>query len=211
MSAVTDHRATQTPVRDQGDRPTCVAFAVSAAHEWRIGDQVVRSAEDAMWAAHQVAEVPGREETTVSWALEGLRRHAHATEQAWPYSAPRWPDGRPAPALELANRRPLPSWRDLGTAPYADVTGQLAVGHPVVLTLAVVPAAWYHGGDTIDAEPGVKTPGNHAVLAVGSLGDPERLIVKNSWGPGWGDGGYGLVTRRYYDHYALRAHILEAA
>jgi hypothetical protein len=211
MSLMADHRATQTPVRDQGDRPTCVAFAVSAAHEWRCGDKVVRSAEDAMWAAHQIAEVPGREETTVSWALEGLRRHAHATEQAWPYGAPRWPDGRPAPALDDANRRTLPTWRDLGAASFATVTEQLAAGHPVVLTLCVVPTAWYHAGDTVDAAAGAKTPGNHAVLAVGSLDAPERLIVKNSWGPSWGDGGYGLVTRRYYDHYALRAHILEAA
>jgi hypothetical protein len=209
VTVVSDHRAIQTPVRDQGDRPTCVAFAVSAAHEWRAGDDVVRSAEDAMWAAHQVAEVPGREETTVSWALEGLRRHAHATEQAWPYGAPRWPNGRPAPARDDANRRPLPSWRDLGAATYATVTGHLATGHPIVLTLGVVPAAWYHSDDTVDAAPGAKTPGNHAVLAVGNVDVPGRLIVKNSWGSSWGDAGYGLVTRRYYDHYALRAHILE--
>ncbi|MBA2717399.1 MAG: C1 family peptidase [Propionibacteriales bacterium] len=211
MTAVTDHRATQTPVRDQGDRPTCVAFAVSAAHEWRASDRVVRSAEDAMWAAHQVAEVPGREETTVSWALEGLRRHAHATEQAWPYGAPRWSDGRPAPALDEGNRRALPPWSDLGAATYQTIADQVKDGHPIVLTLGVVPAAWYHGGDVIDAPAGGKMPGNHAVLAVGSLESPERLVIKNSWGPVWGDSGYGLVTRRYYDHYALRAHILEAA
>ena len=53
--------------------------------------------------------------------------------------------------------------------------------------------------DTIDAAPGGQTPGNHAVLAVG-IDAPDRLIVKNSWGPGWGDGGYGFVTPRYYDH-----------
>lgn len=208
---MTDHRATQTPVRDQGDRPTCVAFAVSAAHEWRAADQTVRSAEDAMWAAHQVDEVPGLEETTVSWALEGLRLHAHATEHAWPYGTPRWSEGRPGPALQGVNRRNLPSWQDLGAAPYTTVAARLAEGHPVVLTLGVVPAAWYHGGGTIDAPPGAKTPGNHAVLAVGNLDDPERVIVKNSWGPSWGDGGYGFVTRRYYDHYALRAHILETS
>jgi C1A family cysteine protease len=74
----------------------------------------------------------------------------------------------------------------------------------------VVAAAWYHDGALVDAPGGQKTPGNHAVLAVGALDAPQRLIVKNSWGPSWGDGGYGLLTRRYYDHYALRAHTLEA-
>ena len=188
-----------------------MAFAVSAAHEWHASDHIVRSTEDAMWAAHQVAEVPGREETTVSWALEGLSRHKHATEQAWPYGAPQWQAGRPHTVLADNGRRALPPWKELSAAAFATVVEQLELGRPVVLTLAVVRAAWYHGGDTVDAPPGVKTPGSHAVLAVGNLGDPERLIVKNSWGPEWGDAGYGLVTRRYYDHYALRAHILETS
>jgi len=137
-----DHRSAQTPVRHQGDRPTCVAFAVSAAHEWHAADAVVRSSEDAMWAAHQAGEVPGREETTVSWALEGLDRHQHSTETAWPYGTPRWSSGRPAAALDDANRRPLPAWRDLGSITFDRVTGELDAGRPVVLTLRVVVAAW---------------------------------------------------------------------
>ena len=64
-------------------------------------------------------------------------------------------------------------------------------------------------GGIIDAEPGRKTPANHAVLAVGGLTGPDRIIVKNSWGAGWGDHGYGSITRRYLDHYGLRAHALE--
>lgn len=205
-----DHRSAQTPVRHQGDRPTCVAFAVSAAHEWNAADAVLRSSEDAMWAAHQAGEVPGREETSVSWALEGLDSHQHSTETAWPYGTPRWTSGRPTAALDDANRRPLPAWRDLGAVTFDTVTGELDAGCPVVLTLRVVAAAWYHAGDVVDAEPDLKTPGNHAVLAVGALEEPDRLIIKNSWGRAWGDAGYGYVTRRYYDRYALRAHSLEA-
>src|SRR4051812_13936761 len=182
-----DHRPLQTPVRHQGDRPTCVAFATSAAHEWCAGDGVVRSPEDAMWAAHQVREVPGREETTVSWALEGLARHEHSTETAWPYGTPRWSAGRPAAALEAANRRALPGWGDLGTASFDRVVAELDAGRPVILTVAVVAAAWYHDGALVDAPAGQKTPGNHAVLAVGSIDAPQRLIVKNSWGRSWGE------------------------
>jgi hypothetical protein len=207
---VIDHRPAQTPVRHQGNRPTCVAFAVSAAHEWHAGDGVVRSSEDAMWAAHQVNEVAGREETTISWALEGLDRHQHSTEAAWPYGVPPWVSGRPAAALASANRRPLPMWHDLGAASFDRVSDELDAGRPVVLTLRVVAAAWYHAGDLVDAEANLKAPGNHAVLAVGALDGLDRLIIKNSWGPAWGDVGYGYVTRRYHDFYALRAHTLEA-
>ncbi len=204
-----DHRSLQTPVRDQGDRPTCVAFAVSAAHEWQADDDHVRSTEDAMWAAHQIAEVPGREETTVSWALQGLDRHEHSTEIAWPYGAPRWSAGRPAAALDDGARRPLGPWRELGSSSFDTVTHELAAGRPVILTVRVVPLAWYHDGALIDAEANLKTPGSHAVLAVGALDRPDRLIIKNSWGSGWGENGYGYLTRRYHDHYGLRAHSLE--
>jgi hypothetical protein len=207
-----DHRPHQTPVRNQGDRPTCVAFAVSAAHEWVANDTVVRSPEDAMWAAHQVGSVPGREETTVSWALAGLTQHGHSHETAWPYGAPRWIAGRPAAALEPTNRRSLPPWHDLGALPSFDaVVRELESGRPIVLTLRVVPSAWRDAGGLIDANAGAKTPGNHGVLAVGALEDPERVVIKNSWGANWGDKGYGYVTRRYHEHYALRAHILEAS
>lgn len=162
-----------------------------------------------MWAAHQVNEVPGREETTVSWALEGLTRHQHAIESAWPYGTPRWSEGRPAATGMAANRRALPAWHDHGNADFDAIAAELGAGRPVILTLKVVPAAWYHGHDLVDALPGGKTPGNHAVLAVGVLDAPERLIIKNSWGAEWGDGGYGYVTRRYHDHYALGAHRLQ--
>lgn len=163
-----------------------------------------------MWAAHQFAEVPGREETTVSWALEGLDRHAHSTEMAWPYGTPHWSTGRPSAALDAGNRRILGGWRDLGLPSFDAIADELDSGRPVILTLRVVPHAWHHAGDVIDANPNLKTPGNHAVLAVGVLDMPDRLIVKNSWGTSWGAKGYGYLTRRYHNHYALRAHSLEA-
>lgn len=206
---MSDFRAYQTPVRHQGDRPTCVAFAASAAHEWAAADDVVRSTEDAMWAAHQIGTVPGREEVTVNWALTGLNQHGHAHEQAWPYGQPHWSDGRPEPALQAANRRVMPASRALAGSGFEPVVEQLAFGRPVILTVRVVRSAWRQPDALIDAAPGRKSPGNHAVLAVGSLTGPDRIIVKNSWGPGWGDGGYGYLTRRYLDHYGLRAHVLE--
>jgi hypothetical protein len=211
---VIDHRAAQTPVRHQGDRPTCVGFAVSGAHEWIAGDGVARSAEDAIWAGHQVASVAAREETSVAWSLEGLERHDHATEAAWPYGNPHWSMGRPAAANQSATRRTLPRWSELTAATFESVRGALRNGNAVILTLRVVRSAWRGPDGLIDAEPGRKTPGNHAVLAV-AISVPtdakEEIVIKNSWGVHWGVGGYGTVTRRYFDSYALRAHVLAGA
>lgn len=209
---MSDFRADQSPVGDQGDRPTCVAFAVGGAHEWLAADGELRSAEDAMWAAHQIGTVPGREEISVRWALEGLSAHEHASEQAWPYGTPQWPAGRPAAALGCANRRALPAWLRLQPLSFTAIREQLAAGNAVLVSLRVVPAAWRRPDATIDAEPGRKAPGNHAVLAVGATKpgeDPERAIVKNSWGPQWGRDGYGYLTRRYLESYGVRMHVLE--
>ncbi len=35
--------------------------------------------------------------------------------------------------------------------------------------------------------------GGHALLAVGYEHARRRLIFRNSWGPAWGDGGYGYL------------------
>jgi hypothetical protein len=197
-------------VRDQGDRPTCVAFAVSAAHEWMEAAGQLRSPEDALWAAHQEGGPPGREDTSVALAMAGLARLDHADEPAWPYGNPRWPADRPATAQLDGSRRALPPWRQLAND-WDELAREVDDGNAVVLTLAFVPMAWRV--TEVDAPPTAKTRTNHAVLAVGVRGADgdanQALIIKNSWGPDWGDEGYGFVSRRYIEAFLVRAHVLE--
>jgi C1A family cysteine protease len=92
------------------------------------------------------------------------------------------------------------------------VRDTLAAGEPVILTIAVVYSPWQQPLPVIDAEPGRKTHGNHAVVAVAITDageDPETALVKNSWGQGWGDQGYGSISRRYLESYTVAAHRLE--
>ena len=207
-----DHRPVQTPIRNQGDRPTCAGFAISAAHEWLAADQKFRSPENAIWAGHQIGSVPGREETTIAWSLEGLEVHRHATEVAWPYGAPHWMHGPPAAVANQANTRAIPPSHQLAPPWFETVRDSLTAGEPVILTIAVVYPPWQHPLPLIDAAPGQKTRGNHAVVAVAiteTCEDPEIALVKNSWGPGWGDQGYGRISRRYLESYTVAAHRLE--
>jgi C1A family cysteine protease len=44
---------------------------------------------------------------------------------------------------------------------------------------------------------GEATVGGHAVVAVGYSDPKQQLIVRNSWGPSWGDGGYFYLPYEY--------------
>jgi C1A family cysteine protease len=45
--------------------------------------------------------------------------------------------------------------------------------------------------------------GGHAVLAVGYDESRRVFIIRNSWGPGWGDHGYGYMPYRFISSSAL--------
>lgn len=209
-----DHVSEQSPVRNQGDRETCVAFAVSAGHEWIANNMEVRSTEDAMWAAHDMMPTPSQnEETSVNYALRGLEEHEHANERAWPYGNPNWQSGRTTAALGSDNRRALPDWRRLVSHNLTAIRHELQIGNAVILTIGVVRAAWLGRQGWIDAEANGKVVGNHAVLVVGATEKHESnplLKIKNSWGNGWGDNGFGAISERYLSAYGICAHVMEA-
>lgn len=201
----------QSPVADQGDRGTCTGFAIAAVHDWMGGADELRSAEDVIWAARQMRAGHG-DAVSVQAALGGLDTNEHASEPAWPYGIPHWSSGRPAAALERANRRALPPWKRLATSSFELIRDELAGGNAVVLTIGVVRKAWQEPDGMVDAPPGEKVPGNHAVLVVGSSEEGERvevLKVKNSWGSNWGSGGYALLSRGYVETYGVCAHAIE--
>jgi C1A family cysteine protease len=209
-----DYRAEQSVIREQGDRPTCVGFAVSAAHEWMARSRSSLSPEDAIWAGHQAGGPPTEEATSVDLALRGLAKNGHASEDAWPYGRPPWPADRPAAAQDDNSRSTLPVWRRCTAVSLAILEEELEDDHAVVLTLAFVPPVWYRAAADgfVDADHGRPVVGNHAVLAVGILdigSANPRIVIKNSWGEPWGAGGFGFVSARYIEHYGVAAHVLE--
>eukprot|EP00955_Chlamydomonas_euryale_P097153 365055-Chlamydomonas_euryale.AAC.2 len=68
---------------------------------------------------------------------------------------------------------------------------------PVAFYFAVASAFSRYGGGVFDPAPGdCASAVNHAMVIVGYGGDGDGgyWIVKNSWGTGWGEGGYARVA-----------------
>jgi len=196
-----DLRPILLPVRDQGHRGTCLAFAVTALHE------VLRAAgatggedlaeEAVYWGCKQVDGnwTPG---TSFQSASAALPRWGQPAEALWPYD-PRRPDGVPY-------HPPVPpggdDWHQTGlhsvATTSAEVRALLTGSVPVALGITIYPSFYQPSGTghIADPQPGDPKKGRHAVVAVGFNDD---ILIRNSWGPDWGVGGYAWITDAYVD------------
>lgn len=112
---------------------------------------------------------------------EPERSHSTTWGPAWTADPPR----RPVDAPQLVNAEPLSL--DVPT-----IAWELASGHPVAVGVQIT-AQWDAPAAAI-AEPRGTSRGGHAVLLVGFDQSDGTWLVRNSWGEGWGDGGYARLS-----------------
>lgn len=212
-----DLRSHQLSIKNQGRRGTCVAFAATAAHETLWADGVDLSEEFLYWAAKQRDGYPHIEGTTLSAAARGLIDLGQPPEMEWPYDPGR--DHRaisyqpPARALTVANPRCIIGGSSI--PPTVDVFRSTLAGGETPLLVCQLYDSWHFvGRDGRIAMPLPSAPilGGHAVLVVGFDGqdvDPNGFfIVRNSWGEGWGDKGYGYLPYEYVRTYGRSSWVL---
>ena len=101
--------------------------------------------------------------------------------------------------------------RPFGGSEKAAIQSALAQGRPVALSMAVLLSFFdlspQHPWLLANSEPGATDEsvyGYHEVLIVGY--DQRGIKIQNSWGTGWGQGGFGYIewgylARTYADHY----------
>ena len=194
--------------RDQGARATCAAFAASDAHAAVRAGWSPLSCEYAFYhAVKRTGEHPGRG-VAMSAVLETLREEGQPVEEAWPYLpvAPAdlsdWvPPLDVGPCFQRDSRAVLKS--------VGEIVRRLERSVPVVLSFRLSEAffsGWDENGVVAqDAEPSMAL--RHAAVAAGHgmHGSERWLLIRNSWGVGWGCGGYGWVGEEYLDRALLGA------
>jgi len=213
-----DLRPLLPPVRDQGARGTCLAFAITAAHEIAraAGSAVsqVFSEEVLHWGCKKL----GKHKTGASFpsADAALSQWGQPLAHIWPYDGNRDEQAAsyepPAHAIDAVNcfkAKLSPVKADI-----EEIKQLLRNGQAVVIIVKMGNGFFtaVDGHVTVPAATDI-IPDTHAILLVGFVDDssPDQghFIFRNSWGADWGDGGYGYLPYEYVTQYGLRAKFIE--
>jgi len=198
------------PARNQGPRPTCLAFAASDAHAALRPGWVPLSCEYAFYQAQRRAARPPSAGALLSAMLAGLRDDGQPEENGWPYLAATPLDA--ASWLPLTEVGPLFGRNSEKSSPVIDrVIAELDQGRPVII-LTVLSRSFYTPTTQAVINPmngeAPEPARRHAVVAVGhgTVDGQKALLIRNSWGTRWGDAGYGWLTEQF-----LRPRMFAAA
>jgi len=188
------------PARNQGARPTCMAFAASDAHAGIRSGWTDLSCEYVFYQAQRRAGRPPNVGALLSVMLETLRLDGQPAEAGWPYLSAT-PDistwSPPNPIGDVFRRNSARTHHAVG-----EVIQQLDNGQPVIVLLQLSRSFFRAGADgVVDLALG-ELPDpvrRHAVVAVGhgTVDDQPAVLIRNSWGSNWGNAGYAWLTERY--------------
>ncbi len=203
-----DLRPDLGPVRDQGRRPTCLAFAASACHEHAHAQRAAFSAE---WLYYHAVKRDGGnpdEGCAPSDVCHVVAEDGQPLETVWPYQAQigaLWGPALDPGDLFLADEAAC-------SFTFADVA--LAVENDRAIVLGLYVGSTFHAPVLIDNEArilddfeDIDPESGHAVLAVGVgvLDGCEMILVRNSWSTRWGAEGYAWISKDYLERRALAA------
>jgi hypothetical protein len=202
-----------SPVADQADLGSCGAFAavynLVATAVQNDGDPINLSQLFLYYAyREQFGNVNSDDGVMLRDLLKTLLNVGICREETWPYTLANW-DKKPSPAAyEEAAQHRIKSYHALYSA--ADMIQCLASGYGFIGGIGC-----YEGFDSLYTEktgvvnmpsPGESLLGWHALYFGGGY-DLHRGMVKfqNSYGPEWGDRGFGWISFEYLKSPRLSA------
>ena len=214
MTIAADLRDRMEPVRDQGRRPTCLAFAASATHRAAHGHPSELCAEWLYYHATRRDGLRPDQGSTIEATCAVIPADGQPDEGFWPYR----PDTNPTP-YRPPGETPVVVRCDTGqrNGEAERWRAELDAGRPVTIVLFISPAFYaptgFAGseavmGDDIDPiDPAVV----HAVVLTGygDLRGTRYFLIRNSWGLRWGWAGHAWFPETYLTRRFVGAFVIE--
>lgn len=187
------------PVRDQGQLGSCTGFAHASAVGYlnRVDVDPRKPNFSESWMYYQARKIEGSiNEDAGAYIRDGAKVLATLgipNESYWPYVIDRFTDMPTRTAYKEAER-----WK---VGPYYRCDSLDGIRTALACRFAVVGGfSFYENMFSAEADrtgdfpmPGGSLEGGHAVHFIGYDDGRRRLLLKNSWGENWGDGGYGTL------------------
>jgi len=214
-----DLRAGCSPVENQGNLGSCTANALVGNLEFlekKAGRRATNLSRLFVYYNERAMEGTISEDAgaAIRDGVKSLVKQGVCAETAWPYEIANFADKPPRACYKQAASREVTSYhRVIGLQQMRQC---LAEGYPFVFGFSVYES---FESDIVAStgimnlpKPGEKQVGGHAICAVGYDDATKRLLIRNSWGTGWGLKGYFTMPYDYAsngnladDFWTLRA------
>ncbi len=190
---------------DQGQQSSCTAWATGYAmrsyyegrrRNWRFTtpSQIISPA----YIYNRLHDFRGACDTgtAISDALDLLKTAGAPPLSAYPYVENDCTRPVSSDQERVGSEFRINGWSAVDNKRLDDAKGQLARGHPVVFGMDVSEGFENLVGRTVYDDTASPRTGGHAMVLVGYSERRQAFKVMNSWGTGWGDGGFGWVSYR---------------
>lgn len=206
-------------VHFQGNRPLCVAFAMSLLHEaerTRTGEDLASLAPEALWANALGRGRTSKNGTSTAAIADALAEEGQPKLADWPFNEGLADLTEAAPATTGA-----PPWLRAETRRFglardkveAELEAVLAAGRLALIVLDVTNEFYFPpASGMVATDPASASLGRHAIACVGAatVAGERLFLVQNSWGEYWAAGGYGWLGHEYLSLFGWEAVALTA-
>jgi Papain family cysteine protease len=202
MSSITvrkDLRGQFGPPRDQGQRPTCLAFAMSDTHAAVRGPWADLSCEYLFYHAKQREKAPPSAGAKPSFIRQALEHDGQPVEADWKYldalpgDLSLWVPPTKIGAVFKRSSAFLPGGFD-------EAWNKVEAGTPVMIVMTISDAFYMPDNVGVVNSPELPDPvRRHAVVAAatGEVAGVRCLLGRNSWGETWGLQGHAWLAEPY--------------
>ena len=206
LPASVDLRPQCPPVYDQGQLGSCTGNAIAGAIQFsQMKERLAQTfTPSRLFIYYNERAMEGTVNSDAGGQIrdgvKSVNQQGAPPETDWPYDITKFAEKPPQKAYDDAAQHESVLYQRL-TPILGQLKGCLASGFPFVLGFVVYESfesqQVAQTGEASLPQAGEQQIGGHAVLAVGYDESQQRFLIRNSWGAGWGMGGYFTLPYPY--------------